>query len=608
MAMVFLTDRKLNNNNTNNSNNKSLNLKESTSINPSQTKNDIENLPTNPKVKAPFNTLSKGHDYMDKINRNPGPGAYNLENDFVKPQLNALENMNFMANTPRFTEKKFLENSPGPGSYNLVNDKQLFQRKIFSNKISKFNLSNQYRYNSINSVSSIPSKNHNYGYLENEDGELIQAILPVGEDYFSGEKNNSVGPGRYYIYFQEKNPIVKWNKMSSRALDTIQEKKMKNESMYSINSDLSKVDTDISFAHNNRENKFEYKKFTTKNLMDKYKKNLNSANANVRQNRKKEEEDNLDIERELEFLNSYENKDQKGSFLSYNYNQVRYAYKPVEQQFFGSTCDRGVTHMHFTEKILYPGPGAYFNQTLKNFESRKKLKKNNSTFAKSKRPDLFTKKSASDLGPGAYNITKIDPYKKKSFNKFGNFSCEKRFPVISKDSDNNNNNIDSTPGPGNYEIGNLWKKELEKKKKQTIFVNVEKDIKKNKDKKLKEANPDFNKYQNSKMIDIIQTNIKSKINPYSSKHNPFLSGLGRFKLESESEINPNLGPGRYNISKNILKDFSKSTVVAPFNSSQEKNNSHGSYIQKSTSFISPQEYQQDSYFDWNKKSFNIMFV
>lgn len=24
--------------------------------------------------------------------------------------------------------------------------------------------------------------------------------------------------------------------------------------------------------------------------------------------------------------------------------------------------------------------------------------------------------------------------------------------------------------------------------------------------------------------------------------------------------------------------------------------------------VSPQDYQQDSYFDWNKKSFNIMFV
>ena len=37
-------------------------------------------------------------------------------------------------------------------------------------------------------------------------------------------------------------------------------------------------------------------------------------------------------------------------------------------------------------------------------------------------------------------------------------------------------------------------------------------------------------------------------------------------------------------------------------------NAHGSYIKKSTSFVSPQEYQQNSYFDWNKKSFNIMFV
>ena len=163
-------------------------------------------------------------------------------------------------------------------------------------------------------------------------------------------------------------------------------------------------------------------------------------------------------------------------------------------------------------------------------------------------------------------------------------------------------------GLADYEIGNLWKKDLEKKKKQIIFVNAEKEIKKIQDKKLKEANPDFNKYQSSKMIDIIQTNVKSKINPYSSQHNPFLSGLGRFKIENESEINPNLGPGRYNLSKNILKDFSKSTVIAPFNSSQERDIGHGFYLQKSTSEISPQEYQQNSYFDWNKKSFNIMFV
>ena len=619
MAMVFLTDRKLNNNSTIDNNNHSAIIKENNKISLSQTNMNMENMISIPRIKAPFNIQSKGHDYLDKLNKNPGPGAYNLENDFLKPQLNALENMNFMANTPRFINKnKELESNPGPGSYN-INDKPLFKKRIYNRPNSNSNkLNNNYKYNSINSVSSIPSKNHNYGYLENEEGELIQAIVPVSEDYFSGEKNNSVGPGRYYIYFHEKNPIVKWNRMSARVLNVGQEKKsekdikkLKNESLYSVNSDLSKVDTDISFVHNReRENKFEYKKFTTKNLMDKYKKNLNASNANVHSIKKKEEEeDQFDIERELEFLNSNENKIKKGLYPSYNYNQMRYQYKPIEQQFFGSTVERGITHIPFNEKLLYPGPGSYFHQTFRDFEKRKNLKKNISTFAKSKRTDFILKKSTSALGPGSYNITKIDSYKKKSFNKFGNFSCEKRFPDIYKNyDDKGKNTADDSPDPGNYEIGNLWKKNLEKKQKKLIFVNVEREMKKHLEKKKKESKPDFNSYQNQKMINLIQTKINSKINPYSSKHNPFLSGLGRFKIENEQDLRTNVGPGRYNLSKNLGKDYSKSTIIAPFNSNQEKDKGYGSYINENNVLVSPQEYQQDSYFDWNKKSFNIMFV
>ena len=612
MAMVFLTDRKMNSSNINETSNKSPMKKENKSVTSSQTNMNMDTMISIPRIKAPFNVQSKGHSFLEKLSKNPGPGSYNLESDMIKPQLNALENMNFMANSPRFIENKELEGNPGPGSYN-ISDKPLFQKRIFHHSNSNLNnLSGNYKYNSINSVSSIPSKNHNFGYLENEDGELIQAIVPVSEDYFSGEKNNSVGPGRYYIYFHEKNPIVKWNRMSARIIDIGQEnkdkEKKKNESAYSINSDLSKVDTDISFAQN-RENKFEYKKFTTKNLMDKYKKNLNSSNANVRSNKKKEEEDNFDLEKELEFLNSYDIKDQKGIFPSLNYNQMRYQYKPYDQQFFGSTVDRGIIHMPLTDNILYPGPGSYFNQTLRNFEKRKNLKKNNSTFAKSKRIDLLAKQSTSELGPGSYNITKIDPYKKKSFNKFGNFSCEKRFPELSKGYDDKGNSpSEITPGPGNYEVGNLWKKDIQKKQSKQIFVNAEKEIKKNIDKNIRESKPDFNKYQNAKMINIIQTKINSKINPYSSKHNPFLSGLGRFRIENESDLRYNVGPGRYELAKNIGKDLSKSTVLAPFNTSQEKDKGFGSYISESNKLVSPQEYQKNSYFDWNKKSFNIMFI
>ena len=213
------------------------------------------------------------------------------------------------------------------------------------------------------------------------------------------KKNNCIGPGRYYVQFHENNPIVKWDKMSSRLLETVKDKKnekdqkkSKNESVYSVNSDLSKVDTDISFARE-RENKFEYKKFTTKNLMDKYKKNLNASIANVHSLKKKEDqEDAFDIEKELEFLNSYENRLQKRLYPSYNYNQARYQYKPIDQQFFGSTVDRGITHMPFTERLLYPGPGSYFHQTFRNFEKKKNLKKNISTFSQSKRDSQLLKK------------------------------------------------------------------------------------------------------------------------------------------------------------------------------------------------------------------------
>ena len=110
------------------------------------------------------------------------------------------------------------------------------------------------------------------------------------------------------------------------------------------------------------------------------------------------------------------------------------------------------------------------------------------------------------------------------------------------------------------------------------------------------------------MINVIQTKIKSKINPYSSLHNPFLSGLGRFKIEKESDLRTNIGPGKYNLAKNIGKDLSKSTVLAPFNSSQERDNAYGSYINEGNKLVSPQEYQKNNYFDWNKKSFNIMFI
>ena len=601
MAMVFLTDRKIN---------------YDTKRNDNSFNNDLyliakfeEEEKIIPQNKPPFNIQGKGHQNFNNIlNNNPGPGSYNIENDIIKPQQNSNTNLNFLTNSPRFS-KNDLEDSPGPGSYNLY-EKPLIRKRLSQRPNS--NSSFKYNTHSINNISSIPSKKQLFGYLENEDGELVQAVDPLFEECFSGEKNNSVGPDRYDIQLKEKNPIVNWKRMSARNINimrngiNLSKNNMKYISKNTINNEsigdiskISKLDTDISFIKNNREiNKYK-KRVKMRDLMDNYKKKLNSSRIVVS---KKQEIEPIDLESELEFLNHAENSitKNKGLVFPINFNKMRYQSKPEEYQFFGSSVERGINKLPFTDRLLYPGPGYYFNEKFKNFKINNR-NANNSTFAKSKRVDPFLVKSNS-LGPGSYNILKNDLTKKKSFSNLGSFSCEKRFPKIEKAKNFDLNN--SCPGPGNYESSILWKKDLKKEIKRQVFVNADQEIKKLTNKKLKEKMPDLYSYQKPGLINIIQSKINSKINPYASQNSPFLSGLGRFLVNKEIVNSTHRGPGTYELSKNIGKYLQNSKNIAPFNSNAEKKMA---YLNRSNSCVSPGEYIKDSYFDWNKKSFNIMF-
>ena len=78
MAMVYLTDRKLDNHNSIDNNNNSSAIKEKKKIQSSksvQSYKNIDNMILIPKVKVPFNSHSKCHNFLGKLNRNPGPGA-----------------------------------------------------------------------------------------------------------------------------------------------------------------------------------------------------------------------------------------------------------------------------------------------------------------------------------------------------------------------------------------------------------------------------------------------------------------------------------------------------------------------------------------------------
>ena len=608
--MVFLTERKLDNNT------KQHYIKDTNiTLMPKSEEKKI-----NLKTKPPFNIQGIGHQDFNIVNDNPGPGTYNLEVDFIKPQINSNLNLHFLTKCPRFINNNIeREESPGPGSYNL-NDKPLFRKRLFNRPNSNFD---KYNINSYSYIPSIPTKKQSKGYFENEDGDLIQTISPPCEKYLNnnnGNKNYSINQDKDVMHSKGTNPIVKCNRMSAKNIGLIKRNKSlinnindmsingnknssKNESIKDM-SKISKLETDISFIKNSKgKKKYEHKMIKMKDLMNDYKKKLNFSHFTIS---KKEEMEPLDIERELEFLNYAENRknNSKGILYPLNFNLIRYQSKPEKYQFFGSSVERGINKLPMTDRLLNPGPGTYFHDTLKNFKLKDK-NKIKSTFSKSKRLEMILNKSSS-IGPGSYNIEKNDLYnKKKSFNKCGSFSCEKRFSNMLNDNSYSLNKKYISPGPGDYDTVDLWKKYLKKEFYKQTFVNAEKENKKLINQKIIEKKPDFNEYQNPEFINLIQTKVYSKINPYTSENTPFMSGLGRFTNNKESEKNTNIGPGSYEVRQNFGNLYQNNINNAPFNSNQEKNLY---FSNNSNSSVSPLQYQKDSYFDWNKKSFNVMFV
>jgi hypothetical protein len=77
---------------------------------------------------------------------------------------------------------------PGPGSYNIVN-KPTVPKNIIQLRPSS-GASFQYNTNMINNIATIPGKKQKFGYYIGDNGELIQAIDPEIESYFSGTKTN----------------------------------------------------------------------------------------------------------------------------------------------------------------------------------------------------------------------------------------------------------------------------------------------------------------------------------------------------------------------------------------------------------------------------------
>ena len=601
MAMVFLSDRKTS------AVEKSPNTL--TLLN-NDLKNDLEDLnilldtKNEKENKAPFGIQGKGHDVTIRAPMSPGPGSYNIDSQRKMP-FNSGVNP-FLFKSPRFkSSKPESSDIPGPGAYNITN-KSVIPKNIIQLRPSS-DVSFKYNTNSLNNIATIPAKKQKYGYYVDENGELIQALDPSIEAYFSGTKNNSIGPDRYNPVIKEKNHCINWGKMSGRK----PKNKNINNNLNSIqneislnSSKLSLVETDISSIRSPKERK----KFDKKNIKP-FQLIMNKHNNRIISSKYSGDEAPIDTEKELEFLNHENNiisgKNKSRNYLL-NFNKIRYNYPPEEFQFFGSSNERKTSESLILSQFPNVGPGSYFRNTFKRLNNINNNKNKSTAWEKNLGRDDMPqlKRSSSNLGPGSYNLMKN--FEKKSFNSYGNFSSEKRFDLsyLPQNNIGTNDNTVGNPGPGSYNFNDPWIKDVRKMIKRHTLVNVEEEIKKVNNQKDKERKPDFNIYQNDKYINIIQNNVKNKSNPYASENMPFLSGEKRFKL-SKSYSSEDIGPGKYNLFQKGQKTRKFNSILAPFSSNAERK---PTYLGNSNNEISPGQYDKDSYFDWNKKSFNAMFI
>ena len=129
-----------------------------------------------------------------------------------------------------------------------------------------------------------------------------------------------------------------------------------------------------------------------------------------------------------------------------------------------------------------------------------------------------------------------------------------------------------------------------------------------KTKKMVKTN-DFNNTINKNDIYIDRLNYKIKTIEYENQKKAFSSNLKKIKLYKE---NPNLKktitnkninppPGLYYVDK----PYEFKQIIPPFNSTANKQ-----IVQPLSNilYVGPGQYKKDSYFDWNKKSFNISYI
>ena len=572
----------------------------------------------------PFNSSTKKTNLNIKKDNNKeiGPGYYYKNSSFIKNSFSTKSNnnninflnyaLNELMNRRKDKEKlsnneTIINNITKIKLDNITNYNEDLKKKC-ENLIKKKNIIILPTTKTKMRVNSIPFKNDSFGYEIDNNGNVIIANKP-NENYNNITFNINDKFGKK---LKNKIKCIDWSKMSSRNM-SFQKTNDYNNSNNSNNNN-KKSNHSISAPNEKNEKEIEIDNINTTNTSE------NKSKNNIRKNLKHSHSMCEILSKNLKsrlsnknenYLNKnkenfiYENlfNVQPGPGYYYNDNDYEKYINPKIKlkDGFGSTEKKNKDILNNNINL---GPGSYFKTKYEikkpNFYPLSEKTQNfnikiidNSTDIKK---NIFLSEINEKVGPGSYNIkSDFDKIKKLKYNG----PNEKRFNYLNLSKEN-------SPGPGKYIKLNDWvkKDEIMSLKVSDILNNIKNKEKENKNNNIKEdiSNPGVG-YYNPQIVSSIGYNILSKENKIQSLIAPFNSGQERFLNKSNSSNNF-VGPGSYNINKSSFNFQIKSGIF-------EKNLPNQKFLNENEfdkENRGPGSYEHYNYNDWNKKSFNVLFV
>lgn len=541
-----------------------------------------DNSNNNKPTKVPFNTATRREELKD--NSIPGPGSYKLDDSIrLKKCFNvnqttpdgplfdpftnqAIKNL-FISAEPRFKTDSSRSNSPGPRKYNISSSERTSAKKV--NKSLKHHP--RFYTMSAKRILSIPNKETSFGYKEDDNGDFILKQDPDSIYKFSGEQKDSIGPDRYNVdnYYSKIKPnkIISWELAKKKTQKRTEKDYVTDHNdLASLNystNDTSIYLTDIAKPLSSKRNVSARKLYKNSNKIYKY-----SFGPSQ-------------IEKDLVEKEKKDDMPGPGAYSPYIYEEQRKKYfRPRKFQNFGSSLARSMILNQVSHSKGIPKMSDYLFKKKK----EKIIQRPNSNYIKEdiikkiRDSNIESKKEAERVvGPGSYDP--IFSHNRPSSNVENFNVMEKRFPEV--------NSKLLTPGAGSYLRIFTWATE---KPNDFFRKSQEKPVK---ILKQKEVFPSVGQYY-PELINCIEYKInKNKKNMGA----PFDSSNVRFKKLKEDF--PNVGPGAYNL---VKKYNVKTENLTPFLVGAKKG-----FNLKCDNDVGPGDYISDSYFDWNKKSYNILF-